>query len=149
MNEDEKRNREAAQFLDNLTAFLLDDRSKEEILESLQAQGVDTEERLREFSQILSEHAPTWRERASRARRLAKVEFQHEQVKVRRNRNEVMREIQALVESMRAQGFPLEAGAFHRKFKEATDQDLESLLEDLRIQRDLALRKERDANLDD
>lgn len=38
---------------------------------------------------------------------------------------------------MRQLGAPVAAGAYHQKFQEATDTDLESLLEDLRTQCEL------------
>ena len=43
-------------------------------------------------------------------------------------------QIKLLVEQMRQLGAPEEAGAYHQKFQEASDTDLESLLQDLRVQ---------------
>lgn len=136
--------RETARLLDNLTEFIAGEGQQlAEIIDSLQMQGVDPQESLRQFRETLSEHAPTWREKAARARARVTASFETQKERVHSTRSEIMREIREIVESMRLLGAPVEAGAYHRKFEEAGDEDLESLLEDLRFQRDL-LRKQRD-----
>ena len=142
MSSTDKNTRETAKFLDNLTDFVAgEEQEVSEILESLRSQGIDPEESLRQFHQVLSVHAPTWREKAARARVLLLASFESQAAKVRRNRAEIEQEIREIVESMRALGAPVESGAYHRKFEEARDEDLESLLEDMRFQRDLLMRQ--------
>jgi hypothetical protein len=139
-NADEKA-RETAKFLDNLTQFIsADERETGEILDSLRAQGVDPDESLQQFRKTLSEHAPTWQEKAARARAALATSFETRSIKIRRARADIERDIRELVESMESLGAPVEAGAYHRKFEGARDEDLESLLEDLRFQRDLLLK---------
>src|SRR5579863_2496865 len=66
MGNADKNARETARFLDNLTEFIAgEEQQLDEIMDSLRAQGVDPEESLRQFRQVLSEHAPTWREKAA------------------------------------------------------------------------------------
>jgi type I site-specific restriction endonuclease len=144
MGNADKAARETARFLDNLTEFIAgEEQHLDEIKDSLQTQGVDPEESLRQFRQALSEHAPTWREKAARARALLAASFETQKARVHRTRSEIEREIRDTVESMRVLGAPIEMGAYHRKFEEARDEDLESLLEDLHFQRALLL-KQRD-----
>jgi hypothetical protein len=144
MRNADNKARETAMFLDNLTEFIAgEDQRLDEIIDSLRAQGVDPDESLRQFRQALSEHAPTWREKAARARELLAASFETQKVRVRRTRSEIEREIRETVESMRTLGAPIEVGAYHRKFQEARDEDLESMLEDLQFQRALLL-KQRD-----
>jgi hypothetical protein len=142
MSNADKKARETAKFLDNLTEFVAgDEQELKEILESLRTQGVDPEVSLAQFHEILSEYAPTWREKAARARMLVTKSLESQKARVRRSRAEIQHEIREIVESMRALGAPVEAGAYHRKFEEAQDEDLESLLEDVRFQRDLLLKR--------
>jgi hypothetical protein len=144
MSNSDKTARETARFLDNLTEFIAgEEQQLDEIKDSLQTQGVNPEESLRQFRQTLAEHAPTWREKAARARRLVAASIETQKAKVHRTRSEIEREIREIVESMRELGAPVEAGAYHRNFEEARDEDLESLLEDLRFQRAL-LQKQQD-----
>ena len=52
--DDEKRRKQAAEFLDNLSAFLMDDdRPVDQIKQDLQAQSVDPEASLNAFRQLL------------------------------------------------------------------------------------------------
>jgi hypothetical protein len=147
MSNADKTARETAKFLDNLTEFVAgEEQQLDEIMDSLQSQGVDPEESLRQFRQALSEHAPTWREKAARARALLAASFKRQKARVHSTRSEIEREIREIVESMRALGAPVEAGAYHRKFEEARDEDLESLLEDLRFQRALLLKQQAKAD---
>ena len=142
MDNANKKAGETTQFLNNLTEFLSsEDRGIEEILDSLREQGVDTDESLQRFHQILSEHAPNWREKAARARAVVAESFETHKARIGRSRSDIEREIREVVESMRALGAPVEAGAYHRKFEEARDEDLESLLEDLQFQRTLLLKQ--------
>ncbi len=136
--------RETARFLDNLTEFIAgEEQQLDEIKESLRAQGVDPEESLRQFRETLSEHAPTWREKAARARADMAISFESQKARAHRTRTAIEREIRETMETMRALGAPIEAGAYHRNFEEARDEDLESLLDDLQFQRALLL-KQRD-----
>lgn len=136
--------REAAKFLDNLTEFLTtEDRDAEEVAGSLREQGVDPGESLRQFHEILSEYAPTWREKAARARARLALSFESQKVRVLRSRADIQCEIREVIETMRTLGSQIEAGAYYRKFEEAQDEDLKSLLEDLRFQRDLLERKDK------
>jgi hypothetical protein len=143
MGDADKNARETARFLDNLTEFIASERQQlDEIVDSLRAQGVDPEESLRQFRQTLSEHAPTWREKAARARALLAASFETQKARVHRTRSEIEREIHDTVEAMRTLGAPVEAGAYHRKFEEARDEDLESMLDDLRFQQTLLLKQQ-------
>jgi hypothetical protein len=147
MSNADKDARETAKFLDNLTEFVASEEQElKDILDSLRTQGVDPEQSLRQFHEILSEHAPTWREKAARARALMTASFESQKARVHRSRAEIQQEIQEIVESMRVLGAPVEAGAYHRKFEEAQDEDLESLLEDVRFQRDLLLKRQSKAD---
>ena len=138
-----KKTSETTRFLDNLTSFLTgDNREIGEIVDSLQMHGIDPEQSLAEFREILSKHAPTWREQATRERRLAQASIEHRNKRTRQSRPEVERRIREIVESMRTLGVAIEVGAFHRKFQEARDEDLDSLLEDLELQRNLLLKKQ-------
>lgn len=144
MGNSDKTARETARFLDNLTEFIAgEEQQLDEIKDSLQTQGVDPEESLRQFRQALSEHAPTWREKAARARSLLAASFETQKARVHSTRSEIEREIREIVESMRALGAPVDAGAYHRNFEEARDEDLVSLLQDLQFQRALLI-KQRD-----
>lgn len=143
MDNADKKVRETAEFLNNLTEFLSsDEREIGEIINSLQAQGIDPVESLKRFHQILSEHAPTWQEKAARARAGLTASLETRAVRIRRARADIERDIRELVESMQALGAPVQAGAYHRKFEEARNEDLESLLEDLQFQRELLLKRQ-------
>jgi hypothetical protein len=143
MGNADKNARETTKFLDNLTEFVASEELElKDILDSLRTQGVDPEGSLRQFRDVLSQYAPTWREKAARARALLAASFESQKSRVRRSRVEIQDEIREIVESMRTLGAPVEAGAYHRKFEEAQDEDLESLLEDVRFQRDLLLKRQ-------
>jgi hypothetical protein len=150
MDNSDKKAREATEFLNNLTEFLSsDEREVDEIRDSLRAQGVDPDESLQRFHQILSEHAPTWQEKAARARAALATSFETHALRMHRARVDIERDIRELVESMQTLGVQVQAGAYHRKFEESRDEDLESLLEDLRFQRELLLKqKEKKADSD-
>ncbi len=150
MSTDEKRSGDAAKFLDNLLAFLTDEnRQKEEVAEDLRIEGVSPEESLRQLREMLSQYAPTWQEQAARARKLAQDAMRKQIEKTHRTRNEVVKEIQEVLDFMRNQGAAIEVGAFYRKFQEAGDEDLVSLLEDMKLQRDLFLRRDEGADADE
>jgi hypothetical protein len=147
MDNANKKARETAQFLSNLTEFVAGkEREMEEILDSLRAQGVDPGESLQQFHEILSEHAPTWQEKAARARAVLAASFETHKARTHRTRFDIEREIREIVESMRALGAPVEAGAYHRKFEGARDEDLESLLEDLYFQHEWLLQQQNKAD---
>ena len=149
MRSADKNPRETAKFLNNLTEFISsEDREMKELRDSLIAQGVDPEESLQQFRQLLSEYAPTWREKAARARAVVAASFGSQRDKIQLSRTGMQDGIREIVESMRALGAPIEAGAYHRNFKEARDEDLESLLEDLRFQYELLLKKQEKADSD-
>lgn len=149
MSAADKKAGETARFLDNLTSFLAgEDRETSDILESLRAHGVNPEQSLREFREILSEHASTWREKAARARSLVAASLRSGQERVRRSRSEIEGEIRQIVESMKSLGAPVEVGAFYRKFQETREEDLDSLLEDLELQRALFLKQREKADSD-
>ena len=142
MSSEEKDKLQAARFLDNLTSFLSDeDRKAEDTTEDLRTEGVDPQELLNHFHRILSEHAPTWKERAERERAAALQAVQPLREKASRTREKVISEIRQIVESLKQQGTEIVAGAYYRKFEEATDEDLESLLEDLKAQHEAVRRK--------
>jgi len=142
MSDVNKKVRETTQFLDNLTKLITDDRREtSEIVESLRAQGIDPTESIKEFHRLLSEHSPTWQEKAARARAAVVTLFTSRTAKARKSRAEIVAEIRRVIDSMRDLGSPVEAGAYHRKFEGARDEDLESLLEDLSFQRDLLLKQ--------
>jgi hypothetical protein len=145
MDERTKKDRETSQVLSNLTEFISNgDRDIEEIRESVKDQGLDPDELLAHFRQILSKHAPTWREKAARARAELAKTFEAVGPKAHRSRSEIEREIRETIEAMRGLGAPVEAGAYHRKFQEARDEDLESLLDDLRLQKEWLTGQRRD-----
>lgn len=143
MSSEEKDRLQTAKFLDNLTSFLGEGHpSAEDIIEDLRTQGVDPQELLTRFHEILSEHAPTWKERAERERAAAIQAIQPVREKPSRTRDKVASEIRQILEALRQQGTKVAAGAYYRKFDEATDQDLESLLEDLKVQLEAVRKKE-------
>jgi ElaB/YqjD/DUF883 family membrane-anchored ribosome-binding protein len=140
---------EAAKFLDNLTSFLSDETSDvENLREGLRAEGVDHQEVTERFHQILSEFAPTWKERAERERKAALEALRTIQDRVRRTRDELVSEIRRIIETLESEGTGVVAGAYYRKFQEATDEDLKSLLEDLEVQLVAVRRKKRATDSD-
>jgi ElaB/YqjD/DUF883 family membrane-anchored ribosome-binding protein len=142
MSSKEKDRLQAAKFLDNLTSFLGDeDRTAEEIAEDLRTEGLDPQELLTQFHRILSEHAPTWKERAERERAAAIQALQPLREKASRTRDTVVSEIRRIVEALQQQGAKVAAGTYYRKLDETTDQDLESLLEDLKVQLEAVRKK--------
>jgi len=135
MKHDDKKSNEAARFLDNLESFLADnDLHGKDLVEDLRARGLDPDRLAAEFSDLLEQHAPTWSQKAERERRAALDDYAAACENVRRPRIETIEQINLLVEQMRQLGAPEEAGAYHQKFREASDADLESLLQDLRVQ---------------
>jgi len=147
MNSRDKRSRENAAFLDNLTSFLSDEqRSLEDVKESLREQGIDPENALQDFRNILATHAPSWREKASRERQKVKESLGDEPTQPNRSRAEIVAEIKEVADSMGSLGAPIAAGAYHSRFEEASEDDLDSLLRDLKIQRDLLRRKQERGN---
>jgi len=125
---------DADQFLDNLTSFLAEDVSPEELVEDLRASGFDPEQLDNEFRALLAEHAPTWRQKAERERIAALEAFVKGGATAPRARVDIERDIRGLIQAMQELGVNVAAGAYHQKFQEATDTDLESLVEDLAAQ---------------
>lgn len=133
MKHDEKKATEGAQFLDNLSSFLADDDPRgQDLLDDLRAKGLDPDKLTRDFHELLSKHAPTWRQRAER-QRIAAIEALP-RARSQRSRPEMESEIQAVLLAMQGLGSNIHAGAYHQKFREATDHDLESMLQDLEAQ---------------
>jgi DNA-binding transcriptional MerR regulator len=142
MNSRDKRSQENAAFLDNLTSFLSDEgRSIEDVKESLREQGFDPEKAIQQFRETLADHAPSWREKALRERQKAKEALGNDRTIRTRPREEIVAEIAAVTDAMRDLGAPILVGAHHRGFEQATEGDLESLLLDLKVQRDLLRQK--------
>jgi len=69
--------------------------------------------------------------------------------RVQRNRPDIEGEIREIVEFMKSLGAPIEVGAYYRKFQEARDEDLDSLLQDVRLQRALFLKQREKADSDE
>jgi len=134
MTHKDKKSAAAAKFLDNLTSFLgQDSPSREDLFNDLKASGLDPDQLSNEFRALLSEHAPTWKEKAERERVAALESFSKSSATPRR-RGDVEQEIQGVIEAMQQLGATITAGAYHQNFREATDADLESLLDDLAAQ---------------
>ncbi len=131
---DKDKKSDADRFLDNLTSFLAEDISPEELVEDLRASGLDPEQLDNEFRALLAEHAPTWRQRAQRERIAALEKFVKRGATPPRARFDIEQDIRGVIQAMRELGAAVPAGAYHQKFLEATDTDLESLLEDLAAQ---------------
>jgi hypothetical protein len=130
--EDKKTTQSAAKFLDNLASFLGEDvPSREDLIKDLEARGVDVNQICNDFRALLSKHAPTWREKAERERQAALDAFSKQRPAVPRIRTEIENEIDSLIQAMQQLGAAVPAGAYHQKFREATDADLESLCDDL------------------
>lgn len=147
MSRGNKKKDETTEFLDNLVNFLTEEPArKEETAEDLREEGIDPDEALNHFRQILTEHAPTWRERAARERKAAQETLSGLKANVRTERKEVEEEIRRTIESLMSLGAQLVPGTYYRQFKEATIEDLESLLQDLSIQKELLLKKNRESS---
>jgi hypothetical protein len=130
-----RKREEAVVFLNNLAELLGGgEESKEELVASLRARGLDTDAVLADFKQILEEHAPVWRKEAGIARRAALEELQHSVVSPVPSRATLVETINQIVTAMRELGAPVEAGAYYRDFREATEEDLRSLVADLQVQ---------------
>jgi len=139
----EEKRQQAREFLENLTAFITnDDRTKEDLSTSLGERGIDVTAALANFRHILQEHGADWRSRAQRERLLAAQMIATTGQTAKQAREYLIQEIQDVTAAMQRLGAPVQAGAYFREFKEATDQDLESLLNDLKVQRDLLKRKQ-------
>jgi hypothetical protein len=134
---------DAARFLDNLTSFLTEDSIRgEHVAEGLSASGIDPEGLAGDLRDILSKHAPTWMQKAQRER-LSALDALSKGNALSRPRREVERAIQDLIQAMLDLGAPVVAGAYHQKFQEATDADLESLMQDLSAQYEVLKDKKR------
>lgn len=134
MKPDDNKSNEVARFLENLVSFLADEhRDPQEVVEHLKSQGINPDQALRRFHDLLSQHAPTWQEKAARERRAA-LEAPPSGPVAHHTRDEVTQQIRDLIAGMTKLGAPVVAGAYHQRFQEATDTDLESLLQDLRTQ---------------
>ena len=138
MTDKNKKSDEVARFLDNLMFFLADDDLRgKDLAEDLRARGLNPDHIADELRDLLREHAPTWSEKAERERLSALESFTGARETVHRPRMKTVELIKQVVEQMRRLGAPVTAGAYHQKFQEASDTDLESLLEDLRTQYEL------------
>lgn len=130
-----RKREEAASFLNNLGELLGGtEQSKEDLVTSLRTRGIDTDAALSEFRKILDEHAPVWRKEASIARRAALKGLDESAVPPSTSRSTLIETVGQLVSAMRQLGAPMEVGAYHREFREATDEDLRSLVADLTAQ---------------
>jgi hypothetical protein len=135
MKQNDQKSAEAARFLDNLTSFLAENTpSREDLVEDLQASGLDPNLLSNEFRELLSNHAPTWKQKAQRERLAALEVFSKGVAPTPRTRSEIEQLIRSLIRAMQQLGAPVVAGAYHQKFQQATDADLESLLQDLEAQ---------------
>ena len=122
-------------FLDNLTSFLGEDNlTKEELAEELSANGFDPDQLGNELLTLLSEHAPTWKQKAERERKAALRELLPPGAAARRTRPDTELEIQNVINAMQELGATVSAGAYYQKFQEVTEVDLESMLRDLNTQ---------------
>lgn len=137
------RKREDAQaFLKNLAEFIGGtEETREELISSLKARGLDADAALADFRRVLDEHAPVWREEARLARRAALADVQQSTFSPATSRAGLLETINGLLAAMRALGSPVETGAYHRDFQEATDEDLRSLAADLTAQLESLKRK--------
>ena len=125
MKHDEKKATEGAQFLDTSLLFSRGRRSaRARLAGRLRAKGPDPNKLTRDFHELLSKHAPTWRQRAER-QRIAAIEALP-RARSQKSRPEMESEIQAVLLAMQGLGSNRHAGADHQKFREATDHDLES-----------------------
>lgn len=146
MKHDEKKAREAAKFLGNLISFLTDDDLRgNDLVENLRARGLDPEQIASDFQQLLKTHAPNWSEKAERERVAALEALAAAKKAGKVARPQLVELIKELIDQMRQLGAPVAAGAYHQKFQEATETDLESLLDDLRMQCEL-LRSQRNTH---
>jgi ElaB/YqjD/DUF883 family membrane-anchored ribosome-binding protein len=144
MKHDEKKSNEAAKFLENLMSFLTDDDLHgRDLDDDLRSRGLDPQQIVTDFEQLLKTHAPSWSEKAERERLSALETLAVAKKASKVPRTTIIEQIKELIEQMQQLGAPVVAGAYHQKFQEATDTDLESLLEDLRTQYEL-LRGQRD-----
>lgn len=130
-----RKREEPAVFLKNLAEFLggAED-TKEELVSSLKARGIDTDAALSDFRRVLDKHAPIWREEAGIARRAALRDMDRSIISPATPRASIVETIDQLVAAMRSLGASIEAGAYHREFREAADEDLRSLAADLKVQ---------------
>lgn len=144
MTEKETKAADGARFLDNLTSFLTEDNIRQEhVAEDLSASGADPDALAVDLREALSQYAPTWMEKAQRERESALDAFSKGSA-ISRARHEIERGIQDLIHAMQDLGVPVAAGAYHQKFQEATDADLESLMQDLAAQYQILKDKKRD-----
>jgi hypothetical protein len=130
-----KKPSEAAQFLNNLESILTEaDPVGEELAENLREDGLDPDQLDNDLRELLKQHAPTWKQKAERERQSALETLSKAKAAVSRTRAETEQLIQSTVHAMQKLGAPVTAGAYHQKFRTATDADLESLLQDLEAQ---------------
>lgn len=135
MKPNNKKPSEAARFLDNLESILTSaDPVGEELAESLRDDGLDPNRVDHDLRQLLEQHAPTWKQKAERERKSALEALSKSKMIAARTRAEVEQGIREIVQAMRQLGAPVIPGAYHQKFQESTDADLESMLEDLEAQ---------------
>jgi hypothetical protein len=145
MNPNDKKSVQsaAAKFLDNLASFLGDDSpSREDLTSDLETNGFDVNQLRSDFRGLLSEHAPTWQQKAERERKAALETLARQEVAAPRARSVVENEINNLIQAMQQLGATVPAGAYHQKFREATDADLESLRDDLALQYQILKKKQ-------
>lgn len=138
MRNDKPKRSSEEKVLDNLTDFVTndDDRTVEEIKADLISRGIDVDAALERFHQALTEHAPTWKDTAAAARRAAERSLTSLKQAHAKSRAEIIAEIEARAADMRRWGAPIPAGAYHHRFEQASDEDLQSLLEDVESQYD-------------
>jgi hypothetical protein len=133
----------AAKFLDNLASFLGDDSpSREDLTSDLEGHGFDVTQLRSDFRTLLSGHTPTWHQKAERERKAALEALAQQNAASPRARSVVENEINSLIQAMQQLGAAVPAGAYHQKFREATDADLESLRDDLALQYQILKNKE-------
>jgi hypothetical protein len=137
MKPNNKKSSEAARFLNNLESALTNaDPAGEELAESLRDDGFDLDQLDNDLLKLLEQHAPTWKQKAERERQLALETLSKAKAALSRTRAETEELIRSTVDAMQKLGAPVTAGAYHQKFRTATDADLESLLQDLEAQYD-------------
>jgi len=145
MKPNNKKNSDAARFLNNLESILTGaDLAGEELAESLREDGLDPNRLDHDLRQLLEQHAPTWKQKAERERKSELEALSRSKAMASRTRAEIEQGIREIVEAMRQLGAPDTARAYHQKFQRATDADLESLLQDLQAQYEAMKNKKSD-----
>src|SRR5256885_4829536 len=90
-----------SRFLDNLASFLASEgRPKAEVVESLRTRGMNPDQLLRDFRSLLSEHAPTWMEKAARERQDALSSLVGMEKPLERTREAMVERMEFLISAM-------------------------------------------------